>query len=71
MRATGGMYRAFPKGLTGRVHVWRTPEQAYDRDGLLHTVRHGSGSVMIWTPVSWFFARPITILKGRIPGEKF
>ncbi|GFT50828.1 hypothetical protein TNCV_321421 [Trichonephila clavipes] len=45
---------------TGREHV-RTSSQAYDRDCLLPTVKHGSRSVMIWANVSSFFQ-----LKGRI-----
>jgi 23S rRNA-/tRNA-specific pseudouridylate synthase len=53
---------------TGRVHVWRTPAQAYERDCLLPTVNHGGGSVMVWAAVSWFSAGPIVTLKGRITG---
>lgn len=62
-------FTLFP--TTGRVHVWRTPAQAYDRDCLLPTVKHGGGSVIIWAAMSWFSAGPIVTLKGRITGEKY
>ncbi|GFX38762.1 DDE_3 domain-containing protein [Trichonephila clavipes] len=55
---------------TGRAQVWRTRVQAYDQDRFLLTVKHGGGSVMIYTAVSRFSAGPIVTLKGRITGEK-
>jgi transposase len=62
-------FTLFP--TTGRVHVWRTPAQAYDPDCLRPTVKHGGGSVMVWAAMSWFSAGPIVTLKGRITGEKY
>ncbi|GFX40500.1 integrase catalytic domain-containing protein [Trichonephila clavipes] len=35
------------------------------------TVKYGSGSVMICTAMSWFSARPIIAMKGRITEEKY
>ncbi|GFV19664.1 hypothetical protein TNCV_478901 [Trichonephila clavipes] len=37
---------------TGRVHAWRTLAQAYGCNCLLPSVKHGSGSIMIWAAVS-------------------
>ncbi|GFX79647.1 uncharacterized protein TNCV_826351 [Trichonephila clavipes] len=49
-----------------RVHAWRTPAQAYDRDYLFPTVKHRRGSVIIWTVESWVSIGPIVTLKVRI-----
>ncbi|GFU11099.1 hypothetical protein TNCV_2936321 [Trichonephila clavipes] len=43
----------------GRVSVWRTSAQAYERDCLLTTAKHRGGSVMIWEAMLWFSAGPI------------
>ncbi|GFX32348.1 transposable element Tc1 transposase [Trichonephila clavipes] len=47
------------------------PVQAYDRECLLPTVKFGSGSVMICPAMSWFSAKPIVTIKGRITGKKY
>ncbi|GFW93015.1 DDE_3 domain-containing protein [Trichonephila clavipes] len=53
------------------LDVWRTSAQAYGRDCLLPSVKHGGVSVMIWVDVPWFSAGPIVNLKGIITGEKY
>ncbi|KMQ86560.1 transposable element tcb1 transposase [Lasius niger] len=55
----------------GRVYVWRTPKEAYNPDCLLPTVKHGSGSVMIWATISWYSAGPIITLNGRITANEY
>lgn len=55
----------------GRVYVWRTPKEAYDPDCLLPTVKHGSGSVMVWAAISWYSAGPIITLNGRIIANEY
>jgi hypothetical protein len=37
---------------SGTVYAWRTPKEAYNSECLVPTVKHGEGSVMIWTAVS-------------------
>ncbi|GFU59277.1 DDE_3 domain-containing protein [Trichonephila clavipes] len=54
-----------------RVPVWPTPAQAYNRDCLLPTVKHGDGSFRTWTAVSCFSAAPIVTLKGGITKKKY
>jgi hypothetical protein len=36
----------------GRVYVWRTPNKAYNPEGLVPTVKHGGGSVTVWAAIS-------------------
>jgi len=65
-------FTLFP--TTGRVHVWRTPAQAYDPDCLRPTVKHEGKSVMVWAAVSLFSAGPIVTLNEGSLGrsiEKF
>jgi hypothetical protein len=44
-------FTLFP--TSGRVYIWRTPKEAYNRDFPVTTVKHGEGSVMVWAAVSW------------------
>jgi len=57
-------FTLFP--TSGRVYVWRTPEEAYNPNCLVPTVKHGGGSVMVWAAISWYSAGPIIRLHGRI-----
>ena len=36
-------------GSDGKVMVWRTPKEEYDSHCIVPTVKHGSGSVTVWT----------------------
>jgi hypothetical protein len=38
--------------------------EAYNRECLVPTVKHGGGSVIIWAAVSWYSAGPIVTLNG-------
>jgi len=42
------------------------PEEPYNLECLVSTVKHGGGSVMIWVAISWYSADPIIILNGQI-----
>ncbi|GFT04127.1 hypothetical protein TNCV_3346641 [Trichonephila clavipes] len=60
------VFHTFP--TTGRMHVRKTPAQAYDAGCLLPTVKHGGGFVMTLAAMSGFSAGPIVTLKERITG---
>lgn len=62
-------FTLFP--TTGRVYVWRSPEEAYNTDCLLPTVKHGGGSVMVWGAISWHAFGPILSLKGKVKAEHY
>lgn len=62
-------YTLFP--TTGRVYVWRTPEETYDLDCLKPTVKHGGGSVMVWGAISWHGVGPIIAVKGTMKAEHY
>jgi len=48
------------------VCVWRTPKEACNPEYLDPTVKHGGGSVMIWSIISRYSAGPIIALNGHI-----
>ena len=62
-------YTLFP--TTGRVYVWRTPEESYKPECLKPTVKHGGGSVMVWGAISWHSAGPIIAIKGKINAKDY
>ena len=35
-------------GLYGKVVIWRTPREDFDRKCTTPTIKHSGGSVMIW-----------------------
>jgi hypothetical protein len=45
-------FTMFP--TSGRVYVWKTPEEAYNPECLVPTMKHGGGSVMVWAAISWY-----------------
>jgi len=51
---------------SGRVYVWRMPQEAYNPACVVPTVKRGDGSVMIWTAISWYSAGPVITLSGPI-----
>jgi hypothetical protein len=61
----------FPTLFVVCVCVWRTPKEEYDIECLVLTVKHGSGSVMIRTAISWYSAGPIINLRGRIAASDY
>ena len=62
-------FTLFP--TSGRVYVWRQPKEAFNRDCLLPTVKHGGGSVMIWGAISWKSTGPMISLHGRINSRDY
>jgi hypothetical protein len=61
-------FTLFP--TSGRVYVWRTPKEAYNPECLLPTVKHGGGSVMVWTKIS-LSVGPIITIHGRITAREY
>ena len=53
----------------GRVHVWRTLKEA--ADCLLPTVKHGGGSVMTWTAVSWNSTGPLIHTTDQVTANEY
>lgn len=62
-------FTLFP--TTGRVYVWRSPGEEYDKDCLLPTVKHGGGSVMVWGAISWHGVGPIVAVKGKMKADHY
>jgi hypothetical protein len=42
------------------------PEEVYNLECLVPTVKHGARSVMIWVAISWYSADPVITLNGQI-----
>jgi hypothetical protein len=62
-------FTLFP--TAGRVYVWRTLKEAYNRGCLVPAVKDGLGSVMIWAEISWYSVGLIITLRGRITARKY
>ena len=56
---------------SGRVYVWRTPQEAHNPVCLVTTVRHGSGSVTIWATMSCYSAGPTITTNGQITASEY
>jgi hypothetical protein len=54
-----------------KVYVWRTPKEAYNPECLVPTVKHGEGSVMVWTTISRYSIGTIVTLHGRTTAEGY
>jgi hypothetical protein len=39
---------------SGRVYIWRTPKEAYNPECLVPTVKHRTGSAMVWAAILWY-----------------
>jgi hypothetical protein len=53
------------------VYIWRTPKETYNPECLVPTVKHEGGSVLIWTAISCYSARPIITLHVRITASNY
>ena len=42
------------------------PKEIHNPECLVPIVKHGDGSVMIWTAITWYSADPITTLNGEL-----
>jgi hypothetical protein len=40
--------------MSGRVYIWKTPNEAYNLERLVPTVKHGGGSMMLCAAMSWY-----------------
>lgn len=69
VRSDESSFTLFP--TTGRVYVWRSPEEAYKKECLLPTVKHGGGSVMVWGAISWHALGPIMSLMGKVKAPDY
>jgi len=57
--------------MWGWVYFWRTPKEAYNREGLVSTVKYGGGSVTTWAAISWHYADPKIALSGWITATDY
>ena len=55
----------------GRQRIWRRTGEAFSRDCVLPTVKHGGGSVMVWACMGWFGAGPLIIVEGNMKSEDY
>jgi hypothetical protein len=39
---------------SGRVYVWRRPQETYNPECLVPTLKNSGGSVMVWAAISWY-----------------
>jgi hypothetical protein len=62
-------FTLFPTSET--VYVWRIPKEAYNPGYLVPIVKHGEGSVMVWTVISWWSVGSIIALHCRISEREY
>jgi len=46
-------------------------QEAYNTECLVPTVKCGGGSMMMWAAISWYSARPVITLNGRITASDY
>jgi hypothetical protein len=56
---------------SGTVYVWRPPEETYNPECQVTTVKHGGCFIMVWEAISWYFVVPIITLHGRITAREY
>jgi len=55
----------------GRVWTWRKVGYRYHTNHLIPTVKHGGGSVMVWSCFSWNGLGPLIIIDGNLNAKKY
>ena len=55
----------------GNVRVRRRPGEEWNKDCIVPTVKHGSGSVMVWGCMSSSGVGRLTVCDGTISSEKY
>jgi hypothetical protein len=53
-------FTLFP--TSGSVCIWRTPQEAYNSEFLVPTVKHRGASVMVCAAISWYSIRLVPVL---------
>ncbi|GFY26184.1 transposable element Tc1 transposase [Trichonephila clavipes] len=56
---------------TGRVYVWRMPEEAFAPECIVPTVKHGGGSLMVWGAISWHGLGPLVTLHDKVKAAHY
>ena len=54
-----------------RPGVWRMPNEAYNPECMVQTVKQEGGYVTIWAENSWYSTGPITTLHCRITASEY
>jgi hypothetical protein len=55
----------------GRVYIWRAPEEAYNPECLVPTVKHVEDSVVVWAAILWYLVSPFSIFHDRITAREY
>ncbi|CAB4382790.1 unnamed protein product [Rhizophagus irregularis] len=55
----------------GRVKVWRSPGEAYNKDCIQPTVKFGGGSVMFWGCFGWHGVGPLVVIDGNMNSDDY
>ncbi|CAB5196624.1 unnamed protein product [Rhizophagus irregularis] len=63
--------RRYLHGVDGRVKVWRSPGEAYNKDCIQPTVKFGGGSVMFWGCFGWHGVGPLVVIDGNMNSNDY
>ena len=55
----------------GNVRVRRRPGEEWNKDCIVPTVKHGSGSVIVWGSISSSRVGRLTVCDGTVNSEKY
>jgi len=56
---------------SGRIHVWRKTDEAWNADCLQGTVKHGGIGVMVWGAIWYDGKSELVFIENRLNGEKY
>ena len=58
-------------GSDGKVMVWPTPKEEYDKKCIVPTVKHGGGNVKVWSCFAWNGVGNLVFIEGNMTGELY
>ena len=69
LRSDKSKYNLF--GSDGKITVWRTPKEKYDKNCRVPRVKHGGNNVKVWVCFAWNSTGNLAFIEGNITSEMY